>query len=240
MSGCAARWSGSGGACPGAGLRHARGTIAPATGPVRGAAEIGEDARLKRAEDQSHSVSQSRQPSRSRTPNLEWVTAIPGVRRVLPPGSAAGTWPYGRGGAVPSGRPIAACPAGRRTTAPGRPPPSAVLAGGPALRDLRSARAARPARVSVPGFERQALPPAGGPVPGGKELPAEGNSFSAPQVNDISSTVGDSTKGENHEPRTQHTHTASHRFPIVPPPPRMARSRSAQRPPAAVGGPDRG
>jgi hypothetical protein len=128
---------------------------------------------------------------------------------------------------------------GRPTTAPGRPPPSPVLPGMPALRDLRSARAARLAQVSVPGLGRQALPPAGARSLG-KELPAEGNRLSGQHVNDISPTVGDSTTRRIHEPHTQHIPTASHRFPTVPPPPRMARSRSSHRPPTVVAGSRRG
>ena len=42
----AAHWPGTGGPCPGACAK----TIAPATGPARGAAETGEGAHLKRAE----------------------------------------------------------------------------------------------------------------------------------------------------------------------------------------------
>jgi hypothetical protein len=67
-----------------------------------------------------------------------------------------------------------------------------------------------------------------------------GNRFSTPRVIDISATLVDSTTRRNHEPRTQHTRTPSHRFPAVPPPPRTARSRSSHRPPAAVAGPGRG
>ena len=75
-----------------------------------------------------------------------------------------GAWPYGRRGAVPAGRPRRARP-GRRTTAPGRPPPRA--------RSCRGARrfvtCAAPGPAALPGcswLRAPGLAARRGPVPG--------------------------------------------------------------------------